>query len=149
MVMGSSRNASMTKNSTNGIEPISAPKIRKLVLCVKKLGGSDMDKFNPCGDQVTHFMNWMESPNVANSIYDRKKMDTTSKIWTTICVSSESERKNQVRWVIIVGQRVWRRVKANNTPPKRFPCCLLNSNEMIMKSSCWKTYKKYNGDGHA
>lgn len=47
----------MTKNSTNGIEFISAPKIRKLVLCVKKLGGSDMDKFNPCGDQITHFMN--------------------------------------------------------------------------------------------
>jgi hypothetical protein len=56
MVMGSLRNAFMTKNSTNGIEPISAPKIRKLVLCVKKLGGSDMHKFNPCGDQVTHFI---------------------------------------------------------------------------------------------
>jgi len=57
MVMGSSWNVSMTKNSTNGIEPISALKIQKLVLCVKKLGGSDMDRFNPCGDQVTHFIN--------------------------------------------------------------------------------------------
>jgi hypothetical protein len=38
----------------------------------------------------------MESPNVANSIYNSKKMDITFKIWTTICISSESERKNQV-----------------------------------------------------
>ncbi len=96
MVMGSCWNASMTKNSTNGIEPINAPKIWKLMLCVKKLGGSDMDKFNPCGNQVTHFINQMESPNVANSIYNSKKMDITFKIWTTICISSESERKNQV-----------------------------------------------------
>ncbi len=37
MVMGSFQSASMTKNSTNRIEPISAPKIQKLVLCVKFL----------------------------------------------------------------------------------------------------------------
>jgi len=41
-------NASLTKkNFTNGIEPIYAPRIWKLVLNVKKLGGSDMDKSNP------------------------------------------------------------------------------------------------------
>jgi hypothetical protein len=35
------------KNSTNGIEPIGAPRIWKLVLSVRKLEGSDMDKSNP------------------------------------------------------------------------------------------------------
>lgn len=45
----------MTKDSTNGIEPIGAPRIQKLVSSVKKHGGSDM--FNPCGIQATHFVN--------------------------------------------------------------------------------------------
>jgi len=76
-------------------------------------------------------------------------MDTTFEIWTIICVSLECKRKNQVGWVIIVGRKTWRCVKMNNIPPKRFPCCSLKSDEMIMKSSCWKTYKKYSGDGHA
>jgi hypothetical protein len=48
------------------IEPISAFKIRKLMLGVTKHGGNDMDRFNPCGNQVTHFTNWMENLNVAN-----------------------------------------------------------------------------------
>jgi hypothetical protein len=74
-------------------------------------------------------------------------MDTTFEIWITICISLERERKNQVGWAIIIGQIMWRCVKVNNTPPKRFPCCLLNSNEMIMKSPCWKLTKNIVGMG--
>lgn len=40
----------MTKDSSNGIEPISAPIIQKPMLGVQKFGGSDMDEFNPCGN---------------------------------------------------------------------------------------------------
>jgi hypothetical protein len=45
----------MTKDFTNGIEPIGASRIQKLVLGVRKHGGSDM--FNPCGNQATYFVN--------------------------------------------------------------------------------------------
>ncbi len=45
----------MTKDSTNGIEPIGAPRIQKLVLRVRKHGKTNMS--NPCGDQATHFVN--------------------------------------------------------------------------------------------
>jgi hypothetical protein len=37
---------SSKKNSANGIQPIGAPRMRKLVLNVRKFGGSDMDKSN-------------------------------------------------------------------------------------------------------
>jgi hypothetical protein len=40
-----------------GIEPTSAFRIRKPMLGVRKHGGNDMDKFNLCGNQVTHFIN--------------------------------------------------------------------------------------------
>ncbi len=47
----------MIKDSSNGIEPIGAPIIQKPMLGVRKFGGSDMDEFNPCGNQPTHFTN--------------------------------------------------------------------------------------------
>jgi hypothetical protein len=37
----------VTKEFTNNIKPISAPRIQKLVLSVKKYKRSDIDKFNP------------------------------------------------------------------------------------------------------
>jgi hypothetical protein len=55
MVLKSSWNASMTKDCTNGIEPIGAPRIQKLVLRVRKHGRTNM--FNYCGNQATHFVN--------------------------------------------------------------------------------------------
>ncbi len=60
--------------------------------CVKKHGVSYMDESNPYGDQTTHFINWMESPNATNSTYNHKKMGTTFETWPTICVSSTNER---------------------------------------------------------
>lgn len=54
----------------------------------------------------------------------------------TICVSLVSEGKTQVRWAIIIEQKVQRCVKVNNAPPKGSPCHVLNLDEMIMKSSC-------------
>jgi hypothetical protein len=46
----------MTKNFTNGIEPNTAQRIWKHVLNLKNLGGNNMDKSNPYGDQVKHFV---------------------------------------------------------------------------------------------
>jgi hypothetical protein len=40
-----------------GIEPTSAFRIQKPMLGVRKHGRNDMDGFNPCGNQVTHFIN--------------------------------------------------------------------------------------------
>ncbi len=34
------------------------------MLGVNKPNESDMGKFNSCGDQVTHFVDWMKNPNV-------------------------------------------------------------------------------------
>jgi len=68
------------KGSTNGIKPIGAPKIWKFVWGVKKLGESDVDRLNPCGNQITHFIGWMESFNVTNFVYNCKKVGTISKI---------------------------------------------------------------------
>lgn len=59
-------NASTTKEFTNGIKPIGALKISKHVLGVRKHGGSDLDRSTLYGDQVTHFVGWIESTNVAN-----------------------------------------------------------------------------------
>jgi hypothetical protein len=42
----------MRKDSSNGIEPIGAPIIQKPMLGVRKLGGSDMDEYNPCGTNL-------------------------------------------------------------------------------------------------
>jgi hypothetical protein len=49
-------NAFAMKVSTNGIEPIGVFKISRHVLGVRKHGGSDMDRFNIYGDQITHFV---------------------------------------------------------------------------------------------
>ncbi len=47
-----------------GINPIGGTKVWKLVSSVKKHKGNDMDEFNPCGDQATHFVSsWMENFN--------------------------------------------------------------------------------------
>jgi len=54
------------KDSTNDIEPIGAFKISKHVLGVRKPGGSDMDRSNINGNQITCFVGYMESLNVAN-----------------------------------------------------------------------------------
>jgi hypothetical protein len=64
-------------------------------------------------------------------------------------VSSANEGKTQVRWVAIVGWKVRRKASANNIPPKGSPCCVLDSNEMIVKSLCLEAFDKYSGDGCA
>jgi hypothetical protein len=60
-----------------------------------------------------------------------------------------NEGKTQVRWVVAIGQKMWRCVKVNNVPPNGSPCCVLNLNENIVKSSCQEACEKYNGDEHA
>ncbi len=70
-------NASATHDYTNGIKHTSAPKIHKLMFGVKKLSGSDVDRFKPYGNQATHFTSCTENLNVANHVYKGKKPCTT------------------------------------------------------------------------
>jgi hypothetical protein len=81
----------------------------------------------------------MESPNGTNSTYKWKK--------------NMYHILNMINYMRIIGE--WRKntskvgccSRVNKVPPKGSCCHVLNSNEMIMKSSCWKAYKKYSGDG--
>jgi len=98
---------------------------------------------------MTHFVNCTKSPNAPNFSYNCKKSNNTSRARPIMCVSSTNERKTQVRWATTVGQKVGRRVSANNTLPKRSPCHVLDSDEMIVRSWCLKASKKYSGDGCA
>jgi hypothetical protein len=66
-------NASNMKDSTKGKKPTKAPKTQRLNSCVRKLGGSDIDWFNPYGDQMTHFVRCTKSFNAPNFSYNRKK----------------------------------------------------------------------------
>jgi hypothetical protein len=96
---------------------------------------------------MTHFINCIENPNVPNSSCNRKKTSNTSDARPIMCISSANEGKTQIRWVIVIRQRVRR--WANNTPPKNSFYHVLGSNEIIMKSSCLEASEKYNGDGCA
>jgi hypothetical protein len=44
-------------------------------LGIKKLGGSDIKRSNPCGDQATHFIGYTESIIVENSYCNHKKKE--------------------------------------------------------------------------
>ncbi len=78
--MRSSQSTSDTKDSTNGKKPIGAPRIRRLDLGVKQLGGSDIDWFNPYENQTKHFTGCIESPNVPNSFCNHKKTSNTFEV---------------------------------------------------------------------
>jgi len=74
--------------------------------------------FNPCGNQMTHFIGWVKNLNVVNFACNCKKVGTTFEIGPTICVSSMNEGKTQVGWVVVVRWTTWKCVNANNVPPK-------------------------------
>jgi len=57
--------------------------------------------------------------------------------------------KTQVKWDVAIGWKAWRWISANNTPPKRSPCHVLDLDEMIVKSLCLEASKNYSGDEHA
>ncbi len=67
---------------------IGAPKIWKLESRVRKLERNDIELSNPFGDQTTHFVGCIKSPNADNSCYNHKNVETTSNVGPTICVSS-------------------------------------------------------------
>jgi hypothetical protein len=73
-------NAFDTKDSTNGKEPIGAPRIRTMDSSVRKPRGSDINWFNVCGNQATHFVDCNESLNVPNFSYNRKKIGSTFEV---------------------------------------------------------------------
>jgi hypothetical protein len=90
------------KNSTNGKEPIGTPRPN---LGAKKLRRSDINYFNPYGNQGTQFVSFIESLDAPNSSYNHKKTSNTSKVGPTMCISSTNKGKTQVRWVVIIGKR--------------------------------------------
>ncbi len=59
----------------------------------------------------------MKNLNVVKFACNRKKVGTKFEIGATICVSSISEGKTQVGWVIVVRWTT-RRCDTNNGPPK-------------------------------
>jgi len=87
------------------VDPSDAPKIQKLELGVKKPRGSDIEWLNLCGHEVTHFVGCIGSLNVDNSSCNHKNVKTTFNMKLIIFVSSTKERKTQVRWVVVVGQK--------------------------------------------
>jgi hypothetical protein len=98
-----------TNNSTNDLNPIDAPKIRKLKSRVRKPKRSDIKWSNPCVDQAIHFIDCNENPNAENFCYNCKKTRITFDTKPiTICISSINERKTQVGWIVDIGQRMQR-----------------------------------------
>jgi hypothetical protein len=67
------------KDSINGKIPTITPKIRRSDIGVKKLKGSGINWSNPYGDQATHFVDYMKSPNAPNSSYNHTKKVTHLK----------------------------------------------------------------------
>ncbi len=138
---------SSTNNSTNYLNPIGAPKVWKPKSKVKKLKISYIEWSTLYGDQITHFVGYIKSPNVKNSCCNHKKVRTTFSVGPTICVSSSNERRTQVGWVVAIGWKVQKWTKTNNVIPIRSPCHVLDFDEMTMKSPCWETWKKYSAMG--
>jgi len=66
-----------------------------------------------------------------------------------MCVSFANERKTQVEWVVVIGWKVRKWTSANNIPSKGSPYCVLDLDEMTVKSPCLKAFEKYNENGHA
>jgi hypothetical protein len=77
-------------------------------LGIRKLGGSDIEWSNLCGNQATHFNDCTKNPNVENSCCNHKKTRTTFDVGLTICVSSTNDGKTQVERVVTIGQRTQR-----------------------------------------
>ncbi len=116
---------------------------------IRKHRGSEMDGFNTCEDQTTHFTSWMESFNVTNFAYNHKNVSVAFETRPIICISSTNERNSQVGWADVIGWKMKKCAKKNNVPPKGSFCHVLNLKKTTMKSICWKAYQKYNGDGLA
>jgi hypothetical protein len=66
-----------------------------------------------------------------------------------MCVSFTNKGKTQVKYTTVIGEKAWKLISANDTPPKGSPYCVPNSNEMTVKSLCLEAFKKCSGNGHA
>jgi hypothetical protein len=75
------------------VDPTNATKIQKPKSRIRKLGGTDIEWSNPCGNQATHYIGYTKSFNANNSCYDHRNTKTTSDVGPTICVSSTKESK--------------------------------------------------------
>jgi hypothetical protein len=77
-------------------------------------------------------MDCIKSHNVKKFSYNRKKTGITFDARPAICVSSTNERKTQVKWVVVIGQKTRRWTKTNNVPPNGSPCPIHDSNQITM-----------------
>jgi hypothetical protein len=111
------------------------PKIWKLKSKVRKSGKSDREWSNPYGNQATHFTGCTNAKKISCNC---KNVRTTYDARLNICVSSNKEKKTQVRLVVDVGQKMRRRAKANNAHPNGSPYHVPNFDKMTMRSPCWE-----------
>jgi hypothetical protein len=86
----------------NDLDPTNVPKIQKSKLGVRKLKWIDKKWSNPCENQATHFVAYIESLNTKNFSCNHKKTRTTFDTRPIICISPTNIKKTQVRWVPIV-----------------------------------------------
>jgi hypothetical protein len=75
---------------------------------VRNLRGSDIKWSNPYGDQITHFIGCIKSPNVEKIYCNHKKIVTSLNARPIIFVSSANERKTQIGLADVVGQKAQR-----------------------------------------
>jgi hypothetical protein len=70
------------------------PKIQNPKSKIKKLRKNDIKWSNPYGDQITHFVDCIESFNIKNFYCNHEKTGITFDTGLTIYVSSTNEKKN-------------------------------------------------------
>jgi hypothetical protein len=117
-------------------------------LGIRKSKRNDIEWFNSYGNQITHFIGCTKRPNAENFYCNYKKIGTTFDVGLIICVLATNEGKTQARWVVVVGQRMWKWAKTNNILPNGSPYHVL-----ILMKWLWNphvgNFKKHNEDGHA
>ncbi len=72
-----------------------------------------------------------------------------SKVGLTMCIPFINEWKTQVKWVVVIRHKGQKWANVNNILCKGSLYYVPDLNEMIVKSPCLKTFKKYSGNGHA
>jgi hypothetical protein len=99
-------------------KPIIALRIWKLNSNSRKLEISDINWSNPCGNQATHFTNYIESLNAPNSSYDHQNANSTCEAKWTMCISFINKRKTQMRWAVATRQKLQKWINAITFLPK-------------------------------
>jgi hypothetical protein len=96
----------MIKNFTNGIKPTNAHRIWKHVSNLKKLGGNNMGKSNPYGDQAKHLLAKWKALMLQIPPIIIKRQVPHLRHDQQYAYQWQMKKKTQVRWAIIIGWRM-------------------------------------------